>query len=236
MGARVKRAVMKSSKMQISRKEGLTMKLQKLGGYASIVLVCIYIVSAIIVIPVLQGITGLDIYDPVKMSDAYQASPMAFLIYYILGILIAILTLLVFLALEERMRTDAPHLMRLSVISASAYSALYITAMIGGFFRNVLVSATNDMSTFRTFLVFHEFLSTAAISVLGWGLLLIGWATIRTRILPLILGYIIFIFGIWAIILFAFVASQFTFGIYIYALLSLIVFTWLGVVLLRKSA
>lgn len=211
------------------------MKLQKLGGYASIVLVCISIVSGIIINPALPALSGLDLFDPVKMLDAYQASTMAFLVYYILGIFAAILTLLVVLALEERMRTDASQLMRLAVISASAYSALYITTMIGGFFRNEILATTNDMSAFRTFLVLHEFLGNAAISVLGWGLLLIGWATIRTRRLPLILGYIIFILGIGAIIQFAFYVSQFTLGSFIYGLLYLIVFTWIGVVLLRKS-
>ena len=212
------------------------MKLQKLGGYASIVLVCISIVSAIIITPALPALSGLDLFDPVEMLDAYQASTMAFLAYYILGILAAILTLLVVLALEERMRTDASHLMRLAVISASAYSALYIITEIGGFFRNVLLATINDMSVFRTFLVLHEFLYSAATSVLGWGLLLIGWATIRTRRLPLILGYIILILGIGAITQFAFFVLQFMLAIFIYGLLHLIVFTWIGVVLLRKSA
>jgi hypothetical protein len=47
------------------------MKLQKLGGYASIALVCASIAALGILIPILQR---LDMYDPVEMVAAYQAS------------------------------------------------------------------------------------------------------------------------------------------------------------------
>jgi uncharacterized membrane protein SirB2 len=124
--------------------------------------------------------------------------------------------------------------MRLAVIAASAYSALFLTAMIGGFFRNILLAATNDMSAFRAFLVLHEFLGNAAISMLGWGFLLIGWASLKTGALPRILGYIILLSGIGSILRFAFLVSQYQTGILIAGLLDLIVYVWLGVALLRN--
>ena len=210
------------------------MKLQKLGGYASIVSACITVVIVIILFSLFYEFTGLDIYDPVKMIAVYQTSTMAFWVCYILGILTAILVLLIVLALEERMRSDAPHLMRLAVIAASAFSALYLTAMIGGFFRNELLAATNDMSAFRAFLVLHELLGGAATNALGWGFLLIGLVAIRTHRLPQILGYIILIFGIGSILQFVFSVSQFIPGIVINALLSFIVFVWLGIYLIRN--
>ena len=226
---------MKKSKMQISRREGLTMKLQKLGGYASIILACITIICVIIVVRTFQGLTGLDIYDPVKMIAAYQTSTTAFCAFYILGILAAILTPLPVLALEERMQTDAPLLMRLAVIAAFIFSALYLTAMIGGFFRNELLATTNDMSAFRAFLVMHELLGSAAGNALGWGFLLSGWTAIRSRKLPQILGYIIILLGIGNVFGFAFTVSQFNLGIIILQLLNLIVLVWLGIVFLRKN-
>jgi hypothetical protein len=223
-------------KAQLLAKREDLMKLQRLGGYASIVQVCLNIVMVATANKRhIGGFTGLgDIYNPAKMMPAYQAAPVAFWAYYVMGILTAILTLLIVLALEERMKADAPHLMRLAVISVSAYAALTITAMIGGFFRNALLAGTNDMSAFRAFLVLHELLGNAAISAGGWGFLLIGWTALRTRALPRILSYAMLAFGIMSIVLFAFTVSQVQLGLIVFLLLFLIVFVWLGVVLLRK--
>lgn len=111
------------------------MKLQKHGGYASIVSACVAITIIILLSLMFQGPQGgLDIYDPVKMIDNYRASATSFKACYILDILGAIVTLIIAIALEERMKADAPNLMRVAVIAASAYSVLVITASIGGFF------------------------------------------------------------------------------------------------------
>ncbi len=175
-----------------------------------------------------------DIYNPVWMIAAYQKSTFAFWAYYVLGILTGILTLLVVLSLQERMQAKAPDLMRLAVIAASAFSVLLITTMIGGFFRNLLLTGMNDMSAFRAFLVLHEFLGNSAMSILGWGFLSIGWAAMATRALPRSLGCAIFVFGIVSIFQFVFAVSKFQPGMVIHALLYLIVFLWLGAVLIRK--
>jgi hypothetical protein len=211
------------------------MKLQKLGGYASIVLFCVSIGMGVMLTIIFGGFASLlDIFDPAKMIAAYQDSFVAFWVYYILGILSGILTLFIVFALNERMQAKAPNLMRLAVIAASAYSALFVTTMIGGFFRNILLMGMNDASAFRAFLVLHEFLDNAATSMLGWGLLLIGATAISTRLLPRLLSYAILVFGIMSILKFAFTVSQFQIGLAINVLLALIVFVWLGVVLLRK--
>jgi hypothetical protein len=208
------------------------MKLQKLGGYASIVLVLLIIAG--VPVDASMNIRGMDIYDPVKMIAAYQASTMLFWAHYVMGMLNAILILLIALALRERMQAKAPNMMSIAVIAASAYSALYITTMIGGFFRNILLTGMNDASAFRAFLVLHEFLAQAAASILGWGFLMIGCAAIKTRALPRMLGYTILPFSILSIIRFAVTLSPIQLGSPILMLLRLIVFVWLGVVLLRK--
>jgi hypothetical protein len=205
------------------------MKMQKLGGYASIVFVLVSIVRFSLDIQMFRGFTGLDSYDPAKMMAAYQASPILFWTFYVLGMLNGILVILVALALQERMQSKAPNLTRLVVIAASIYAALLLTNQIGGVFRNVVVAATKDDSAYRAFLLLHGCLGRAASNAWGWGLLLIGWAALRTRALPRILGYIILVYGIVGIMRFA--TTQLT---YVYALLSLVSMGWLGIVLLRK--
>ena len=180
-------------------------------------------------------LTGLaEIYDPVWMIAGYKVSTLAFWAYYVLGILTGILTVVLALALQERMQAEAPNLMRLAVIAASAYSALFITTMIGGFFRNILLTGMSDMSAFRTFLVQHEFLGNAAISILGWAFLMIGCAALRTRALPWTLGFVILAYGIVSIVQFAFAVSKVHAGFALDAVLGLVVFVWLGVALLRN--
>jgi hypothetical protein len=152
-----------------------------------------------------------------------------------MGILYAILILLVVLTLEERLRPDAPHLMRLAVIAVSVCSALCLTSNIGDFLGYEVLAATKDMSAFRVSLFLSELLGCASVHTLGWGFLLIGWAAVRSRRLPRILCYIIFILGIVSIIEFTFIVGDFIPGLIIFALLWLIVFVWLGIVFLRKS-
>lgn len=208
------------------------MKLQKLGGYASIILAGIFIVNIGILISIFQGFTGLEIYDPAKMMAAYNTSKIAFRVYYVLGVLTGALIAFIALVLQERMQASAPQLMRLAVIAASAYFVLAITTEMTGIYRNVVLSQINDPPAFRSFLVLHECLAGAAYNAWGWGLLFIGWAALRTRALPRILGYIILVYGIAEIVV---TVSKIELAIPIGLLLGIIVFAWLGVVLLRKQ-
>jgi hypothetical protein len=211
------------------------MKLQKLGGYAAIVLVCFNIAMVGILATLFSGIAGLDIYDPTKMMAIYHASTASFWTYYVLSILTGILTLLVAVALQERMQATAPNLMRLAVIAVSIFFALALSAEMSGIYRNVIVAQTNDSSSFRVFLVLHEYLYFAGVSALGWGLLLIGCAALRTGALPKMLGYIILVYGLLSISQFAFSISQVAVGLGVWFLVGLIAFVWLGVTLLRKE-
>jgi hypothetical protein len=180
-------------------------------------------------------LSGLDIYDPAKMMAAYHASTMSFWTYYVFSILTGILTLIVTVALQERMGANAPHLMRLAVIAASVNFALVLAAEMSGIYRNVIVAQLNDASTFRAFLVLHEHLAFAGVNALGWGLLFIGWAILRTGALSKMLGYIILADGLLSISQFAFSISQFVLGTTVWSLVDLIAFVWLGVALLRKA-
>ena len=213
------------------------MKLQKLGGYASIVLVCFNIAMVGIFINIFNGVAGLDIYDPTKMMAIYNASTASFLTYYVLSILTGILTLLVTVSLQERMQATAPNLTRLAVIAVSIFFALALSAEMSGIYRNVIVAQTNDSSSFRVFLVLHEHLYFTGVTALGWGFLLIGCAALRTGALPKMLGYILLVYGLLSISQFAFSISisLLAVGLSVWFLVGLIVFVWLGVTLLKRE-
>jgi hypothetical protein len=182
-----------------------------------------------------SGIAGLDIYDPTQMTAIYHASTASFWTYYVLSILTGILTLLVVVALQERMQATAPNLMRLAVIAASIFFALVLTAEMSGIYRNTIVAQTSDTSSYRVFLVLHEYLYFAGVGALGLGLLLIGCAALRTGALPKMLGSIILVYGLLSISQFAFSISRIAVALVIWFLVGFNVFQWLGVTLLRRG-
>jgi hypothetical protein len=213
------------------------MKLQKLGGWAAIALVCVIVIQVGVGGGMLRGMLSTDFVDPVKMIMASQDSPVAFLVYALLGIMIAILTLLIALTLRERMRAEVPNIMSFVVITASVYFALYLTCQMSGIFSSVFLVGNKDISAYRAFLFLHECLGYTAVHAWGWGLLMLGAAILKTHALPRILGYIMLAYGIVGIFQFAFAVSpllQLGWGIWMS--LGLIGNVWLGVVLLRKPA
>ena len=156
------------------------MKLQKLGGYASLVVLCASIAVGAMTSGALRNLTGLEIYDPAKMMAAYQSSTTALSVDHLLSLLTGILFVLIAMALQERMQAHAPHLMRFAVIAVSVYFALQLMAGMSGFYRDVLIAQMGDNSAYRAFLVFHESFLFAAHFALGCGFLAIGWAAVTT--------------------------------------------------------
>lgn len=106
------------------------MKLQKLGGYSSIALVCVIIAIVGLIFTNFQELTGENALNPSKMMEAYESSPIAFNVFYILMISIGIFILLITLALNERMQANAPQLMRLAIIAASVTAATFLTKFL----------------------------------------------------------------------------------------------------------
>jgi len=208
------------------------MKLQKLGGYASIVLVCGLVVTVVI-----SGLAYSHLgiassaaqADPAKMMDAYEASPITFRALQPFGILLALTFVLIALALQERMQAKAPNLMRLAVIAASITSALILTLSIASTSGFASIARTKDISAYKAFDAMLSGGYATAMNAWGWALLLMGWAAIRTGALPRILGSLIFVYGIAQIFQFAIAQLEIVSGI-----LFLISMVWLGVVLLRK--
>jgi hypothetical protein len=214
------------------------MNLQKAGGWSAIVLACVIHIQLFTANIISQGMPrSSDFHDPAMAIAAYQNSPVACMAYPLLGIVIAFLTLFVALALQERMQSNAPHIMRFVVITASTYFTLYVLCQMSDVFRNALLADSGDISAHKALIVLHESLGYTAVHAWGWGLLFLAWAALKTHALPRMLGCVILAYGIVGIIQFAFAISPLlVVGWGLWMLLGSIVFVWLGVILIRKPA
>lgn len=208
------------------------MKLQKQGGYASIVLAGIIIINIIILILLFHNFTPSEIYDPVKMIESYSTYAIAFRVYYVLGILTGVLVLFITLVLKEIMKDDEPRLMSIAVAAASGYFIMSIAAEMSGLYRNIILAELNDAAAFRSFLVLHECFAGTSLNALGWAFLFIGWSTLKTPTFSRKLGYIMLAYGIIVIAVTVFIIQI---AITVALLLGLFVFLVLGIALLRNQ-
>jgi hypothetical protein len=212
------------------------MKLQKLGGFASIILVCAGLVAIGIAALTLPRL-GLSLFgtvtDPVKVMAAYEASPITFRALQPFGLLFPIVFVVVALTLQERMRGKAPNVTRLAVIAASVSAALFLANTLSGTSGMLSIASTKDISAYRAFRLVQNGLSSAAFNAWGWALLLIGWAALKTNALPRLLSSIIVVCGAIAIISFAVQPIPDSVSLFI-GLLNAAGAVWLGVVLIRK--
>jgi hypothetical protein len=220
------------------------MKLQKLGGYASIVSVCAIVLSI--------GITALTAtrlgirlfsntpVDPLKIMAAYESAPNAFRASQPFSVIMAIALVLVALALQERMRAKAPTLTRLAVVAGSVAFALMLAGTLISATGMASIAHAKDVSAYRAFTAVQNGISMAGLNAWGWALLFMGCAALQTRALPRILGYICLVCGILAGIglVLPTVSVPGTAGLVILlatVALNVIGAIWLGVVLIRKQ-
>jgi nitrate reductase NapE component len=210
------------------------MKLQKIGGYASLVqafLSAFFLCVLIVVFPRLGLVGPSDYNDPLKGIAASSASPITFLLLSLDYVLLSIAFILIVLALRERIQANAPNLLLLSVIGASIFSALNLAAGIIGFSSLPSIASAKDVSAYRAVMGVYLSLNTAGYHALGWALLLIGWAALKTRCLQRILSYLLVLAGIFSILMIA--VGPFGFVV---LLLGIAWGLWLGVVLLRTKS
>jgi hypothetical protein len=213
------------------------MKLQKLGGYASIfsiILLGIEIGLAVLILPRL----GLPLFsntaiDPLKIMAAYESSPSTVSVLRPIPALIAIALVLVALALQERMRVQSPNIMRIAVIAASVAFALLLANTIGGTTGMLTIASSKDISAYRAFTSVQNGLQTAGLTSWGLALFLMGWASIKTGALPRILGYLCLVCGIGGIMV-TFMPNMPNVVGLIGLLLNIVGAAWLGIELIRK--
>ena len=211
------------------------MKLQKIGGFSSIVsafLMVIFLVFILLVFPRLGLVELSDWFDPVKGLDAGRASPTTFFLFNLELILWSIALILIVLALRERMQASAPNLMRIAVIGVSITCALWLAAALIVSVGMPSIVSAQDASAFRAMMVVYFGLSNTGDFALGWALLLIGWAALKTKGLPRMLSYFSVLNGV--VMIFNFVGGPII--IMISMLLSFVFLLWLGIVLLRSKS
>jgi hypothetical protein len=210
------------------------MKLQKIGGVASIGFAClcaIFLVFYFLVFPRLGLVVSSDWIDPVKINAAWSTSPITFVLLNLEPILFSIALILIALALRERMQAGVPNLMQIVVIGVSIACALLLAAALIEITTSPTIASAQNLSTRRAVTAIYFGLIFAGDHALGWVLLLIGWAALKTKGLPRILSYLLMLYGIVAI--FEFAVHPFMF---VGVILGIIWGVWLGVVLLRSKA
>lgn len=170
------------------------MKLQKLGGYAAIVYVCLSLVGAFIGLRT-QRIWNLD--DPVSAMAAISSSPAIFYFSYYLGIVNVILSFIVFFAICERLKAKAPVLTLMAVIAL-------LVANVATFFMNVAnataieyVIPINDVSVYQAFDAFTQSLWVASGHAFAWIGFLIGIAVLKTNAFPKTPAWFFILMGIF---------------------------------------
>ncbi len=210
------------------------MKLQKIGGVASIGFAClcaIFLVFHLVVFPRLGLVGSSDWIDPVKINAAWNTSPITFVLFNFVPILFSIALILIALALRERMQAGVPNLMQIVFIGVSIACALLLAAAIIEITVSPTIASAQNLSTRRAVTAMYLGLIFAGDHAMGWVLLLIGWAALKTRGLPRILSYLTMLYGIVLALEFA-VHPFMDVGV----ILGIIWGVWLGVVLLRSEA
>ena len=205
------------------------MKLQKLGGFASMAL---GLILAIFVVLMLLGILEQFNYEnPVKSLESASSSPVREFTSNLLVVLGSIAAVLLVLGVRDRMEKMAPNLMRIVVICGAIGGALWLTAALTGITGVPEILNAKDASAYMAMMALVDGLEGACEHALGWALLLICWVTLKNRDLPKMLSYILGFKGVVMIV---------TFGMYPLQLagviLGIISYPWLGIMLLRGKS
>jgi len=173
------------------------MKLQRVGGFAAIISACVFIAwTPLLVRAVGHGIGAGNAFTPERMMAMEVASPVAYHLLSLVMTLGGIMSLLLALALQERMRAGAPNLMRLAVIAASVnatFSLVHATTSSCGY---MLLADTKDISAYRAWAVMLTSYYYVLNYAVAGALFLMGWSALRTRALSLVLSCIILVCGV----------------------------------------
>jgi hypothetical protein len=204
------------------------MKLQRLGGYAAITSICVFIVY--IALSILVQKRFGDISGPVKVMAAVSAAPAGYYAFNMLMIVCFILLLIMVFALHERMQANAPHLTRMMLIAASAGTVMVVTEQMILLKSVEIIFPTQDVSAYRACSAIADGLHSMGGHAYGWAALLVGCAILRTSTFSRMLGWLFLLAGILLIPLF--VVPQ-VYGIS--HLLVCVSTVWIGIALLRQQ-
>ena len=210
---------------------------RKIGGIASIALGVLflgYIVLLAVVLPA-QGLGPGTLNNPATGIPFVAASvlPLAIDGIYI-GI--AAVFLLLTLALYDRLRSAAPALMQISVVTGILASGLFLLCAMINLVGNPIAVSMYQHDTAAGGVIYVTLRATAnafnagALFAAGWALLLAGWAGRATNILPNVLGYLMIGASLAMIVSFVLLPIGLL-GVLLAPVWSI----WLGITLLRGS-
>jgi hypothetical protein len=204
------------------------MKLQRLGGYASIGSFVVMIIIFTLNFLKINRFGALN--DPAKIMAAYSDTLLYDNILNILLIIVYALCLIFVLALYERMKDKAPFLSLLALIAASAGAVIKIALAVIGAVSIGIIAQARDVSAFRAFSAMMAGINLSGGHLYAWAFLFLGFAAIKTRTFSQILSWLLLIIGIvWL------PAFMFTTLISLVYLTSGIGVFWTGIVLLREK-
>jgi hypothetical protein len=125
-----------------------------------------------------------------------QPRRLVFLLLELLYFTLSILTLVMFLALHERLQADAVLLARIMLIAASVSTAAAITVSVGFLMGEGIIISAQDVSAFRALGAMCLSLAYMGYHAHGWACLLMGCAVLQTRSFSRILGWLFIFTGI----------------------------------------
>ena len=123
------------------------MKLQRLGGYAAIASMCVY--TVIIVIYSLGLSRYPEINEPIKAMTVIPAIQGGLYTFCLLYVVCGLLSLILALALHERMQSKAPYLTRLLLIAAATGTVMQMASSVIYITQGVAIAQAQDISAWR---------------------------------------------------------------------------------------
>jgi len=171
------------------------MKLQRLGGYAAIASVCVYLLFVAVLS--LETTSFGDLSDPTKVMAGMSSAPVLPYVSDLLLLVDFILWFIVILALNERMQANAPNLTRIAMIAAAVGTAAGIATAIAQAQAIVAIAPTKDISAYRAFNAMTTSLFAFSSHAYGWVCLLIGFAVLKTRAFSKAPGWLFILTGIF---------------------------------------
>ena len=210
--------------------------LQKVGGYAALLQGVNIAVLFVFLLVLLPG-QGFPVVVPGQSHPETQQA-----VYPTIGppgpsyIVVAITTLLIVLALYERLRAGAPSTIAIATASGLVAVALFLGGGMMGFLSGTAFARFTNTTVAGTAAVALDQvvggLLLGAVFAVGWWILLTSWASLRTGALPKGLNYLGFLAGVQGILTLLMPLIP----LLAIPLLPLMWVVWLGIVLLREPA
>jgi hypothetical protein len=210
---------------------------QRLGGWASLAQAALFVVTLIFIFGLLPGAgiaNPLALGDPAVALPSAARSPVLPLLNW-LDVPFAVTTMVLVLAMYERLHTGGGFYIRLASVSGLAAAVILLIVGAAGYSAVQQLAGLygqNQAGASAAYLGLYALtasLQTANVFVYGWWLLLVSWVDLRLHTLPRLLDYLGILYGVMGILAFALPLLGFV-GI----LVGLVWFGWLGVWLLRE--